>query len=116
LQAMSQGLVPDNDVVVRAARIIADHIRTSVFCIADGVLPSNTGRGYVLRRLIRRAVLKGQRVLGFNAMFLYRVYDGVLETMGHHYSELRERREAIIETLRNEEALFRRTLETGTSL
>jgi alanyl-tRNA synthetase len=113
LQAMSQGLIPDNDNVVRGARIIADHIRTAVFCIADGVLPSNNGRGYVLRRLIRRAVLKGQRVLGFNELFLYKVYDGVLESMGHHYTELRERRDAIIETLRNEEALFRRTIDAG---
>ena len=113
LQAMTQGLVPENESVVRAARVIADHIRTAVFCISDGVLPSNTGRGYVLRRLIRRAVLKGQRVLGFKDLFLYRVYDGVLDSMGHHYSELRERREAIIETLRNEEALFRRTIESG---
>jgi len=113
LQAMSQGLVPDSDSIVRAARIIADHIRTSVFCISDGVLPSNNGRGYVLRRLIRRAVLKGQRVLGFKDLFLYRVYEGVVDAMGHYYTELRERKEAIVETLRNEEALFRRTIEAG---
>ncbi|MEA2553311.1 MAG: alanyl-tRNA synthetase [Fimbriimonadaceae bacterium] len=116
LQAMAQGLIPDNEPIVRAGRIIADHIRTAVFCIADGVLPSNTGRGYVLRRLIRRAVLKGQRVLGFQELFLYRVYEAVAETMGHHYTELRERRDVIIETLRNEEALFRRTLNAGTAM
>jgi len=113
LQAMTQGLIPNDDTIVRAARIIADHIRTAVFCIADGIQPGNTGRGYVLRRLIRRAVLKGQRVLGFRELFLYKVYDGVLESMGHHYTELRERREAIMETLRNEEAMFRRTLDEG---
>jgi alanyl-tRNA synthetase len=113
LQAMSQGLVPDNEEIVRAARIIADHIRTSVFCITDGVLPSNTGRGYVLRRLIRRAILKGQRVLGFNNLFLYKVYEGVAVAMGHYYGELRTRKEAIVETLRNEEALFRKTLAQG---
>ena len=113
MQAMAQGLVPNDETTVHAARIIADHIRTAVFCIADGVLPSNTGRGYVLRRLIRRAVLKGQRVLGFEDLFLYRVYDGVVESMGHHYGELLERREVIVETLRNEETLFRRTLVQG---
>ncbi|MGV3614663.1 MAG: alanine--tRNA ligase [Fimbriimonas sp.] len=99
-----------------AARIIADHIRTAVFCIADGVLPGNTGRGYVLRRLIRRAVLKGQRALGFNEPFFHRVYEGVVEAMGGHYTELVERREIIVETLRNEEAQFRRTLAAGSSL
>jgi alanyl-tRNA synthetase len=96
-----------------AARIIADHIRTACFCIADGVLPANNGRGYVLRRLIRRAVLKGQRILGFQDPFFYRVYDGVVAAVGDHYHELTERREVILETLNNEEELFRRTLSSG---
>jgi alanyl-tRNA synthetase len=97
----------------RAARIISDHIRTACFCIADGVLPGNSGRGYVLRRLIRRAVLKGQRVLGFEEPFFHRVFEGVLESMGDHYGELVAKREVIVETLRGEEALFRRTLTNG---
>lgn len=96
-----------------ATRVIADHIRTACFCIADGILPGNAGRGYVLRRLIRRAVLKGQRVLGFEEPFFHRVFEGVLEAMGDHYTELREKREVIVETLRNEEALFRRTVAQG---
>jgi len=99
-----------------AVRIIADHIRTASFCIADGILPSNTGRGYVLRRLIRRAVLKGQRVLGFEDLFLYRVVGGVVESLGDHYHELLERRSVIEETLKNEEALFRRTLDQGSEI
>ncbi|MBV6459262.1 MAG: Alanine--tRNA ligase [Fimbriimonadaceae bacterium] len=99
-----------------AVRIIADHIRTASFCIADGILPSNTGRGYVLRRLIRRAVLKGQRVLGFEDLFLYRVVDGVVESLGDHYHELVDRRSVIAETLKNEEALFRRTLDQGSEI
>jgi len=107
------GSDPAKDV---ATRIIADHIRTAVFCIADGVLPGNSGRGYVLRRLIRRAVLKGQRGLGIRQPFFHHVYEGVVEAMGDHYRELRERREIIVETLRNEEALFRRTLEAGTEV
>jgi alanyl-tRNA synthetase len=99
-----------------ATRIIADHIRTAVFCISDGVLPGNTGRGYVLRRLIRRAVLKGQRVLGIEKPFFHLVYEGVLEAMGDHYRELHERRDVIVETLKNEEALFRRTLAAGSAM
>ena len=58
-------------------------------------------------------MLKGTRVLGFKDLFLYRVYEGVVDAMGHYYTELRERKEAIVETLRNEEALFRRTIEAG---
>ncbi|MFZ4507078.1 MAG: alanine--tRNA ligase [Fimbriimonas sp.] len=102
---------PDRD---RAMRIVADHIRTSCFCIADGVLPSNTGRGYVLRRLIRRAVLKGQRTLGYEEPFFHLVFEGVLSSMGDHYHELVERTDVIVETLKNEEAQFRRTLSAGT--
>jgi len=96
-----------------AIRVVADHIRTACFCIADGVLPANNGRGYVLRRLIRRAVLKGQRVLGFSKPFFYLVYDGVVAALGDHYRELTERRHVILETLDNEEELFRRTLSSG---
>jgi alanyl-tRNA synthetase len=99
-----------------AARIIADHIRTACFCIADGILPGNSGRGYVLRRLIRRAVLKGQRVLGFEQPFFHLVYEGVVEAMGDHYRELVDRRAVIVETLKNEEALFRRTVHSGSEM
>jgi len=101
---------------IRAQRIIADHTRTAVFCIADGILPGNTGRGYVLRRLIRRAVLQGQRVLGFDKPFLEVVFEGVLESMGDFYTNLHDRRDMIVETLKNEEALFRRTLANGIRL
>ncbi len=100
----------------RAIRIIADHIRTACFCIADGILPSNTGRGYVLRRLIRRAVLKGLRVLGFDQPFFHLVYEGVVEAMGDHYFELMDRKDVIVETLLNEETQFRRTMNAGQAL
>jgi alanyl-tRNA synthetase len=99
-----------------AIRIVADHIRAASFCIADGVLPSNTGRGYVLRRLIRRAVLKGVRTLGFDETFLHKVYDGVVQALGDHYFELHERRDVVKETLKNEEEQFRRTLDTGSEM
>jgi alanyl-tRNA synthetase len=91
-------------------------MRTAIFCIADGILPGNTGRGYVLRRLIRRAVLKGTRTLGFYKPFLHSVYEGVAEAMGGFYTEIVELRETILETLRNEESLFRRTLSAGSAL
>jgi alanyl-tRNA synthetase len=100
----------------KAARVIADHARSACFCIADGILPGNSGRSYVLRRLIRRAVLKGQRTLGIAEPFLHRVYEGVAEALSHHYTELAERRETIVETLRSEEELFRRTLRSGSDM
>jgi alanyl-tRNA synthetase len=101
---------------IAAQRIIADHVRTSVFCIADGVLPGTTGRGYVVRRLIRRAVLKGQRVLGIEKPFFHLVFDGLAESMGDFYTELVENKDTLVETLKGEEALFRRTLAQGTQL
>ncbi|MBL8087307.1 MAG: alanine--tRNA ligase [Chthonomonas sp.] len=96
-----------------AMRIIADHLRTASFCIGDGILPGNTGRGYVLRRLIRRAVLKGQRVLHFDQPFMHLVFPVLPEIMGSAYHELVDREAAIAETLANEEQLFRRTLDAG---
>ncbi len=110
------GEVGNSPEIKTAKRIIADHIRTSCFCIADGVMPANNGRGYVLRRLIRRAVLKGQRVLGFNKLFMHEVAESVFDTFGDHYTELLERRSIIEETLKSEEGLFRRTLQRGSEL
>ncbi len=106
----------NTDEGISARRVIADHIRTSVFCIADGILPGTTGRGYVVRRLIRRAILKGQRVLGIERPFFHEVFDGLAESMGDFYTELIENRETIVETLKGEENLFRRTLAQGTQL
>ncbi len=114
ISSQGSGLIYGQDEAKdRAMRIIADHMRTASFCIADGVLPSNGGRGYVLRRLIRRAVLKGQRVLGFEEVFLPNLVDSVVNEFGGHYAELVERQELIRETLRNEESQFRRTLSEG---
>lgn len=100
----------------RATRIIADHARTAAFCIADGILPGAAGRGYVLRRLIRRAVLKGQRILGLDKPFFFRVFDGVVEAMSDYYPELIERKASIVATLESEEVLFRRTLASGSAM
>ncbi len=93
-------------------RIITDHIRSSTFMIADGVLPSNEGRGYVLRRLLRRAARHG-RLLGVHEPFLYRVCDMVVHENGGAYPELRERQSYITRVIRTEEESFARTIDTG---
>ncbi len=95
-----------------AMRLIADHSRAMVFTIADGVLPSNVGRGYVLRRIIRRAVLKG-RSLGINELFLDKLAPVVVDVMKAPYPELVERQAHVSRTIRAEEERFRRTLEMG---
>jgi alanyl-tRNA synthetase len=102
--------------VMQAMRIVADHVRGAIFCIADGILPGNSGRGYVLRRLIRRAVLKGQRGLGFDSEFLYRLVDVISAPLQSHYPELADRHELVIETLKGEEHQFRTTLGRGSSI
>lgn len=117
LESLRPGLVYGSDKKLDTAiRVIADHSRTACFCLADGILPSNTGRGYVLRRLIRRAVLKGRRTLGIEQPFLHRVPEGVAAAMGDYYTELYDRMDTLVETLRGEEALFRRTLEQGSEM
>jgi alanyl-tRNA synthetase len=96
----------------RAMRILADHTRGASFLIADGVVPSNEERGYVLRRIMRRAVVQGRRT-GFDPGFLPRYAEVVRETMGAAYPELTEHRETIEMWMRTEEEAFNRTLEQG---
>src|SRR5512133_1343402 len=98
-----------------AYRVIAEHARTASFLVAEGVAPSNEGRGYVLRRVIRRAVQFGRR-LGLEPPFLYELGDVVREQMGSAYPELDERRGEISELVRAEEERFRETLERGERL
>ena len=93
-------------------RIITDHIRSSTFMICDGVLPSNEGRGYVLRRLLRRAARHG-KLLGVNDPFLYQVCDTVIHENGGHYPELRERQDYITKVIRVEEENFAKTIDGG---
>ncbi len=93
-------------------RVIADHARAVSFLIADRVAPSNEGRGYVLRRLLRRAARHG-RMIGLNEPFLYRVAVAVTEIMGGAYPELRSEEQRISETIRGEEERFSETLEKG---
>jgi alanyl-tRNA synthetase len=112
LSGLRYGAEQDAD---RAMRILADHSRGMSFLIADGVVPSNEERGYVLRRLMRRAIVQGRRI-GIEQGFLPQFAEVVRETMGSAYRELHEQRETIDMWLRNEEEAFNRTLEQGMKL
>ena len=101
--------------VDRALRVLADHTRGMTFLVADGVVPSNEGRGYVLRRIMRRAIQRG-RMLGIEEAFLPRFAERVRELMGGAYHELDDQWEAIELWLSAEEEAFGRTLERGTRL
>ena len=93
-------------------RVITDHIRASTFMIADGVRPTNEGRGYVLRRLLRRAARHG-RLLGVKKPFLFEVVETVIEENESHYGYLRERADYIVKTVLTEEESFSKTVDTG---
>jgi alanyl-tRNA synthetase len=96
-----------------AMRVVADHIRAIAFATADGASPSNTGRGYVIRRILRRAVRYGYQALGFREPFLWRLVEPLADTMGEAFPELVERRDILERTIRAEEEGFLRTLATG---
>ena len=98
-----------------AFRVIADHIRTLSFAIADGIQPGNEGRGYVLRRILRRAVRYG-RTLGFHEPFFYKLVDVLAETMGGVFPEIRTKRKHVQDTIRTEEEAFNKTLDRGIEL
>ena len=93
-------------------RVITDHIRASVMMISDGILPSNEGRGYVLRRLLRRAARHG-KLLGVNEPFLYQIVDMVVHENECQYPELREKQAYITRVIRNEEENFAKTIDAG---
>lgn len=100
---------------VPSLKVIADHIRSCSFLIADGVMPSNEGRGYVLRRIIRRAVRHGYK-LGQKNAFFHKLVPDLVAQMGEAFPELVEKQAQIIETLKAEETRFAQTLETGMAL
>ncbi len=109
LTGKKYGANPDDD---NAMRIVAEHGRSLAFLIADGVLPDNEGRGYVLRRLLRRGALFGKR-LGLDKPFLSKISKTAIKKMGHVYPELKQREEFIVKVIDLEEARFEETLNTG---
>lgn len=99
-----------------AMRVIADHTRTIAFSIADSQLPSNAKAGYVIRRILRRAVRYAYTFLGQKSAFMYRLVDTLIDVMGDAYPELKAQRELIIRVIKEEEEAFLRTLEKGIAL
>ncbi|HOM72906.1 MAG TPA: alanine--tRNA ligase, partial [Armatimonadota bacterium] len=112
VEAISGGSYGSDEAVTRAMRVIADHIRGAVFAIADGVMPSNVGRGYVLRRIIRRAVLRGKE-LGLDKPFMYQIVGTVADMMKHVYPEPKDRQDYVTSLIKSEEEKFLRTLDSG---
>jgi alanyl-tRNA synthetase len=100
------------DLASNSLRVIADHIRATAFLVVDGVIPSNEGRGYVLRRIIRRAIRHGYR-LGQTQPFFHRVVDDLARTMGGGYPELKSAKTRVSQVLKQEEERFAETLENG---
>jgi alanyl-tRNA synthetase len=101
-----------NDVHNNSLKVIADHIRACAFLIVDGVIPGNEGRGYVLRRIVRRAIRHGYK-LGQHQPFFYRIVPDLVRTMGEAYPELTLARERVAQVLKQEEERFAETLENG---
>ncbi len=110
LAGKDYGKEHDTDV---AMRVIADHVRTIAFSIADGQLPSNAKAGYVIRRILRRAVRYGYTFLGFKEAFMHLLVDTLIESMGEAYPELPAQADLIKHVIKEEEDAFLRTLETG---
>lgn len=113
LTGIEYGVQEKHDI---AMRVIADHIRTIAFSITDGQLPSNAKAGYVIRRILRRAVRYGYTFLGRREAFMYSLIPVLIETMGDAYPELGANRELIQKVIKEEEESFLRTLETGIRL
>ena len=102
-----------NDDIDVAMRVIADHLRAISFSIADGQIPSNSGAGYVIRRILRRAVRYGFTFLNMNQPFIYRLVDILIETIGQQFRELEQQSDLIKKVIKEEEASFLKTLEKG---
>ena len=112
---LSDGEPNEQEKIDIAFRVIGDHIRTLSFSIADGILPGNNDRNYVLRRILRRAVRYG-RTLGFQEPFFYKLVDELADHMGEFFPELQQRRELVQRTIRTEEESFNKTLDRGIDL
>ncbi len=116
IAALSGKKYGDSEQTDIAMRVIADHIRTISFSITDGQLPSNAKAGYVIRRILRRAVRYGYTFLGQHKPFMYTLLDALIDTMGSAYPELINQKELIGKVIKEEEESFLRTLETGIRL
>ncbi|EWH11296.1 alanyl-tRNA ligase [Catenovulum agarivorans DS-2] len=108
-------LLKVEDLSAKSLRVIADHIRSCGFLIADGVMPSNEGRGYVLRRIIRRAIRHGNQ-LGATEVFFWKVYQSLIEQMAQAYPELKTQQTIVEKVLRLEEEQFLKTLDRGLAI
>ncbi|ETJ49672.1 alanine--tRNA ligase [Pseudoalteromonas agarivorans] len=115
LIAAAASVTNAQDLNDKSLRVVADHIRSCAFLISDGVMPSNEGRGYVLRRIIRRAVRHGNK-LGAQGAFFYKLVAALIEQMGQAYPELAKQQEIIEKVLRIEEEQFGKTLERGLAI
>ena len=111
IQAIKK-LAGNNDLDITSSRVVADHIRSCSFLIIDGVIPSNEGRGYVLRRIIRRAIRHGNK-LGFKGPFFYKLFEALEQVMSNAYPELSQARSLVERSLLSEEERFAETLEQG---
>ena len=115
LEKAAASILGITDLTSKSLRVISDHIRSCSFLIADGVLPSNEGRGYVLRRIIRRAVRHG-RLLGAKDVFFYKLVATLVDLMGNAYPELKDQQALVERTLKKEEEQFLNTLDRGLAL
>jgi alanyl-tRNA synthetase len=106
----------EEDIGDVACRVVADHARALTFAIADGVIPSNEGRGYVLRRILRRAARYGRQYLGIHEPFVVELVPVVVDLMGQAFPEVRQRQDYLLETIREEEQSFGKTLDRGIEL
>ena len=115
LPAVGRAVTTEQEKIDVAFRVVADHIRTLSFAIADGITPGNTDRNYVLRRILRRAVRYG-RTLGFHEPFFYKLVSVLADTMGHVFPEIRAKRDHIEQVIQREEEAFNKTLDKGIDL
>src|SRR5947199_9111483 len=99
-----------------ARRVVAGHVRATIFCIAVGITAGRPGREYILRYIMRRSIRYGKMVLGFDEPFLHLVAPTLIEQMGGFYTELAEKRELILRTIEREERQFRQTLDNGMTI
>ena len=99
-----------------ACRVVADHVRALTFAIADGIMPGNLGRGYVLRRILRRAARYGRQYLNIDGPFVHQLVPSLVDLMAEAFPEIRQRQQLVIETIKGEEEAFARTLDRGIEL